>query len=192
MTPTRLRAIAIGVALLVLASGTTSADAVPKRGAASPLTGRWERVNTCQQLVRALTRYGLRPLAPSMLAGNGYVAGTARQIAARRHICRGATPRRHSHFFRADGQFGSVDFNDQQVDDGRYRLVNPHTVRIGSPPQTFHMRIDHGHLRLSPMISPALKRVALAHPLRFSAAGWMVAVAFPGHSWKRVPCAQWC
>jgi len=65
-------------------------------------------------------------------------------------------------------------------------------MRIGSPPQTFHMRVDHGDLRLSPMISPVLKRRALAHRLRFSAAGWMVAVAFPGHSWKRVPCAQWC
>jgi hypothetical protein len=29
---------------------------------------------------------------------------------------------------------------------------------------------------------------ALAHPLQFSTAGWMVAVAYPGHTWKRVPC----
>ena len=47
-------------------------------------------------------------------------------------------------------------------------------------------------LRLEPVISAAARRKALAHPLQFSTAGWQVAVAFPGHAWKRVPCAQWC
>jgi hypothetical protein len=42
------------------------------------------------------------------------------------------------------------------------------------------------------MISTAMKRQALAHPLAFSAAGWMIAVALPGGTWKRAPCNAWC
>jgi hypothetical protein len=194
MRITRSRAVAVGVAVVVAGGAAHSAQAVRDRAGAAALTGRWERVNTCRELVRALTRYGLRPLAPATIAGNGYVPGTPRQIARRRSMCRGAVARRHSHFFRADGQFGSVDFDDRQVDDGPYRIADAHTVRIGRPPGegTFRMWIEHGRLHLRPVISAALKRRALAHPLRFSTAGWMVSVAYPGGSWKRVPCRQWC
>ena len=190
----RGRTAVVAVAAAVAVAGGGSAHAVPERAAPAPLTGRWERVNTCQELVHALARHGLRPLAPAMLAGNGYVTGSAAQIARRRNVCQGAVPRRHSHFFRADGQFGSLDFADRQVDDGPWRIVGENTVRIGRPPGegTFRMRIEGGRLRLQPIIPAAHKRQALAHPLRFSAAGWMVSVAFPGHAWRKVPCGQWC
>ncbi|MEA2136603.1 MAG: hypothetical protein QOC68_4513 [Solirubrobacteraceae bacterium] len=162
---------------------------------AAPLVGRWERVNTCEELVRALKQYGLAATAPAMLAGNGYVPGTPEEIARRRNPCEGAVARRHSHFFRADGQFGSVDFDNNQVDNGPWRLANARTLQIGSPPEavgTFRIRIRDGRLRLTPRITAAQKREALAHPLEFSSAGWMVAVAFPGHTWQRVPCNEWC
>jgi hypothetical protein len=138
----------------------------------------------------ALTKAGLRQTAPAMLAGNGFVPGTPKQLAARAAICKGAVPRRHSHFFTAAGMFGSVDYNGQQVDDGTYRLLDARTVRINDG--TFHFRIKGRELRLEPVISAAARRKARAQPLQFSTAGWQVAVAFPGHVWKRVPCAQWC
>ena len=47
-------------------------------------------------------------------------------------------------------------------------------------------------LMLTPLLTSALKREALADPLDFHAAGWMVAVAYSGHAWKRVACAKWC
>ena len=47
-------------------------------------------------------------------------------------------------------------------------------------------------LALTPVITAAAKRQALAKPLDFSTAGWQIAVAFPGHTWKRVPCKGWC
>ena len=45
---------------------------------------------------------------PEVLAGDGWVPGVVDpgQIDDR-HPCRGAVARRHSHFFTADGQFGS-------------------------------------------------------------------------------------
>src|SRR4051812_31602211 len=113
-------AVAVAVAVAV-GSGAAAPSAPPgpsqARSATTTLVGRWERTNTCRELVRALKRYGLGATAPAMIAGNGYVSGTPQQIARRRDPCRGAVRRRHSHFFRADGQFGSVDYNDQQVDD---------------------------------------------------------------------------
>jgi hypothetical protein len=167
----------------------------PASAAAASIVGRWERTITCRGLVRALRRHGLGPTAPAIIAGNGYVPGTPKQLARRRHLCKGAVARRHSHFFRADGQFGSVDYDNNQVDDGPWALTDRRTLRIGSPPNaggTFRMRIRDGRLHLRPLISAAQKRRALAHPLQFSSAGWMVAVSYPGHAWKRVSCSRWC
>jgi hypothetical protein len=179
---------ALGVAFAGVV--TLPAAATTSAGRSSALVGRWERVTTCQDLVRALTKAGLRKTAPAILAGNGLVMGTPRQLARRANICKGAVPRRHSHFFTAMGQFGSIDYNGKQVDDGPYRLPDARTVRINDG--TFHFRISGDELRLEPVISALARRRALAHPLQFSTAGWQVAVSFPGHAWKRVPCAGWC
>jgi len=188
MRPWRLLIPALGGALLVIFA--LPAGAATDAARSSPLVGRWERVTTCQELLSAVTKAGLRKTAPAMLSGNGFVPGTPKQLAAKADICKGAVPRRHSHFFTAAGQFGSVDYNGQQVDDGSYRILDARTVRINDG--KFHFRITGRKLRLEPVISAAARRKALAQPLQFSTAGWQVAVAFPGHAWKRVPCAQWC
>jgi hypothetical protein len=189
MKPSHFLTAALGGALLAILA--LPAGAATDAARSTALVGRWQRVTTCQELVSALTKAGLRKTAPAMLAGNGFVPGTPKQLAAKADICKGAVPRRHSHFFTgAAAQFGSIDYNGQQVDDGSYRLLDAQTVRISDG--TFHFRIKGRELRLEPVISAAARRKALAHPLQFSTAGWQVSVAFPGHAWKRVPCAQWC
>ena len=188
MKASRFLTAALGVALLAVLAHP--AGAATETARSSPLVGRWERVTTCKELVSALTKADLRKTAPAILAGNGFVPGTPQQLAVKTNICKGAVARRHSHFFTAAGQFGSVDYNGQQVDDGSYRLLDARTVRINDG--KFHFRIKGRELRLEPVISAAARHKALAFPLRFSTAGWQVAVAFPGHAWKRVPCAQWC
>jgi len=45
---------------------------------------------------------------------------------------------------------------------------------------------------LSPVLTKAMLRQALAHPQKFSAAFWAVSVAYAGSTWKRVPCQSWC
>ena len=173
--------------VVTFAVGTTVVGAE----AGSPkLAGRWQRLTTCAEIVSALRQAGLGPTAPAVIADNGFVPGTPKQLSRKANICSGALPRRHSHFFTAAGQFGSIDFGGKQVDDGSYRLVNPNTVRINDG--SFRFRIAARGLSLTPVISAALKRRALAHPLRFSTAAWMVAVALPPGSWKRVACAGWC
>ena len=154
------------------------------------LVGRWQRVTTCQGIVNALTNAGLRALAPGMVAGNGLVPGTPQELARKANICTGARPRLHAHFFDRNGQFGSLDWKGEQVDDGPYRLLANRKMRIGDG--VFRYRITDGKLRLNPIISREAKRRALARPLQFSTPGWMVAVAYGGLPWKRVPCGRWC
>src|SRR5215467_631806 len=96
---------------------------------------------------------------------------------------------------RKPGTDPSPPVRGRQVDNGPYRIINNNTVYIGSPASgaTFHYRILHGDtLMLSPVLTKAMLRQALAHPQKFSAALWAVSVAYAGHTWKRVPCQSWC
>lgn len=178
----------VAIASLLLISATI---ALPAAATAPPLAGRWQRVTTCQELVAALRKAGLGPVAPAIVAGNGLVPGTPKQLSRKADICKGAVPRVHAHFFTGARQFGSLDWKGEPVDDGHWRIVKTGTVRINDG--IFRYRIlDGNKLMLTPVLTAAAIRRALAHPLQFSLAGWMVAVSYPGHVWKRVPCAGWC
>jgi hypothetical protein len=146
--------------------------------------------------VNDLKQFRLAPLVPYAWLGQtsstgqgSFAAGSPKPTMAK--PCKGALTRQHSHFFNQSDQFGSLDWLDGQVDDGSYRIVNGNTLRIGQV--TFHYSISNGDtLRLSPVLSQAMIREALAHPQKFSDAGWAVTVAYPGQTWKRVPCENWC
>jgi hypothetical protein len=176
------------------------AAAASASSAAAGLVGRWERVTTCQELVSELDRAGLAPLAANAWSGqtsstglSSFAPGSPKPTNAQ--PCTGALSREHSHFFSQSGQFGSLDWLGGQVDNGPYRIISDNTVYIGSPPigATFHYRILHGDtLMLSPVLTTAMLRQALAHPDQFSAAFWAVSVAYAGYTWKRVPCQNWC
>jgi hypothetical protein len=127
---------------------------------------------------------------------------TPRQLAKKKDICSGARPAAaHSHFFTADGEFGSRDENGEQDDAGTYKLKSPTVVMIcseESPPYCgasdarglFKFAIRNGNLSLTPLITAAQRREALAHPFAWSPAGWMVAVSYPGHEWMRTACSD--
>jgi hypothetical protein len=84
-----------------------------------------------------------------------------------------------------------LDWLGGQVDDGTYKIINGRTFRIG--PVHFRFRIlNNNTLTLTPVLTKAMIRQALAHPAKFSPAFWAVSVAYPGHSWRRVPCKVWC
>jgi hypothetical protein len=155
-------------------------------------------VVACQELVSDLDKAGLGPLAPYAWLGQTSLTGQSSFAPespkpTKAHPCTGALRRGHSHFFNQSGQFGSLDWLGGQVDDGPYRIINGNTVRIGSPGVAFHYRILHGDtLMLSPVLTKVMVDQALAHPQKFSAAGWAVSVAYAGYTWKRVPCQSWC
>ena len=187
----RLRSLALArlgalFALMTLAAAlaATSVESAP-----SPLVGRWQTDRTCQGLLLALQKYGLARLAPSVV-GDYFPGKTPAQLMKKQNLCSGAKPQPHSHFFTADGKFGSLDQHSQQVDDGTYRLIAHATVRINDG--LFRFAVRGASLMLTPIITKTQKKLALAHPLKFSTAGWMVAVSYVGHTWRGVPCDRWC
>ena len=166
-------------------SSSTAAAPAPK------IVGRWERVQTCQQLLVALKEAHLAALAPGMLAEDWFSNASPSRLARKPDPCSGTNPRRHSHFFTADGEFGSVDDNNERIDDGTYRIIDRHTLRIGR--SRFDYRIEGGKtLILRPVITAAAREKARAQPGKFSEAGWQVAVTYMGRPWKRVSCDGWC
>jgi hypothetical protein len=158
----------------------------------SPLVGLWMQVHTCEQLVTALKDAGLGEIAPAVV-GDFFPDQTPEELAAKEELCSGARPQRHFHFFDASGAFGSLDQHRQQVDDGPY-TVEGDTLRIGDESWggTWTFAISDNHLSLSPVITDEEIDAALADPFGFSPAGWMVAVAYPGTTWKQVGCQGWC
>ena len=178
------------------ASAASSASSSTTTPPVVALVGRWQRTTSCPELVKDLEQFGLGPLAPYAWLGQtsstgqgSYAAGSPKPTRA--NPCKGALTRRHAHFFNQSGQFGSLDWLDGQVDDGSYRIVNANTLRIGHV--AFHYSIKGGDtLSLAPVLSQSMIRQALAQPQKFSDAGWAVSVAYPGQTWKRVPCESWC
>jgi hypothetical protein len=210
--PSRTRWITARVAVLLAAAGSltacgSSSSTTPSRPArnspslassatsntqpAATIVGRWSVIRTCAGLVHALNEAGLRPLAP-VVVGDYFPDVPVTQLTRKPDLCQGAAPQPHSHFFTRDGQFGSIDQNGEQVDDGPYRIVDQGIIHIGSPGSDFRFKITGDKLTLLPVIDADQRRQALAHPTTFSSAGWAVAVAYSGHTWARVNCDAWC
>ena len=176
-------------------TSVASTDATPPTTTSEtqPLVGRWERVNECPQLMKALSDSGLEALAASV-AGDYFPNSTPKELAKKDDVCEGAEPFVHSHFFTDSGAFGSLTEDLQQVDDGMYEILDGGRFRIGNANVgvVFRYEIDGDELSISPVITREMRRDALAHPLEFSDAGWSVAVSYPGEIWKRVDCSGWC
>ena len=163
--------------------GTTVAQPVSTSTTATPaLVGEWARETTCDELVSALTQAGLEQWVMEGVAGNGFVPGVTSpdQIADAANPCDGAVPRRHSHFFTDDGEFGSLDWNGEQVDDGTYELIDENTFVIPKefPNVTFDFTIEGDTIMFEP-------RIPDCSPDCFEAP-WSVSVAYPGKTWERV------
>lgn len=173
----------------------TTAPSTPARSASlaspgSPVFGRWEQRHSCEQLVVALKAHGLENVAPAIV-GDFFPKNTPQQLAKKgSHICNGAAPQSHGHFFTNTGSFGSLDQNGKQVDNGKYEVVDNHTIQVNLG--RFEYRVANGALVLKPIISATDRKAALAAPHDFSTAGWQVAVTYDGLPWHTVPCQGWC
>jgi hypothetical protein len=182
VSPARLLLVPVVVACLVAALAGSALAAPP----VNSIAGTWQRVIHCQDVVRALTAAGFGDNA--LDAAGEFVHVTSEGVADAANPCRGALPERHSHFFTADGQFGSLDENGDQVDEGTYEIVAPGTLVMpygfehGPPiPVTFHFRIHGNTISFDPVIpndcSTSQCREATA---------WSVTVALSGKTWRRV------
>ena len=120
-------------------------------------------------------------LVNEMIVGNGFVPGVQSpgELRDPARPCLGAVPRRHSHFFLSNGEFGSLDWNGEPVDDGRYRVTTPGKVTILKefPKVTFRYRIRGKEISFMPVVPKGCQTFRCA---------WAISVAYPGKTWKRV------
>jgi hypothetical protein len=191
----RVAAIVPGVLLLLAACGRDDqqpaepTDGSPTEGTetsptpSSPIVGLWERVTTCEERAAALDDAGLGEFAAEHAAGEGWIPGVTdpAQIQDPERPCEGAVPLKHGHFFTEDGLFGSTDAQGDQVDDGRFRVVDDDTIVIEKEfgDVTFDFEVRDDDLFLNPVMPACAETGCFA-------AQWAVSVAYPGLPWERV------
>jgi hypothetical protein len=169
-------------------SPSESATRSPAASASTPepsthaIVGEWLGVHDCERIVSMLTDAGLDEFVLEQIYGNGLVPGVDSEsdLEDPSQPCKNAVPRAHSHFFTADGFFGSRDFNGEQVDDGGYRFEGTDTVVINGTP--FRFQVDGDELTLEPPFIDISS--CTIKDCRFPAA-WALMVAMPGTTWTR-------
>jgi hypothetical protein len=154
-----------------------------------PLIGRWVQIHRCETLVAALNAAGIGTAAPAVI-GDYFPDLPPEALAQKPELCAGAEPLRHYHFFDANGRFGSLDHNQQVVDGAPFELVGEDMLRILDI--TWRYTVEGNRLSLDPVLTEEQRLEAAATPFAVAPAAWGVAVAYPGTTWKRVPCKAWC
>jgi hypothetical protein len=147
------------------------------------IVGEWLAQHDCAKIKSMLEGAGLQEFVGESIFGNGLVPGVASEADAKdpSHPCLGAVARDHSHFFTTNGQFGSLDYERNQVDDGSYELVGDDTVVINGT--EFSYKIKGDALTLTP---PTVDiSGCTTKDCRFGAA-WVLMVSLPGTPWTRV------
>jgi hypothetical protein len=146
------------------------------------IVGEWVGLHECQRIVSMLKDAGLDDFIAEQVNGNGLIPGVDAESDTLdpSSPCAEAVPRKHSHFFTADGRFGSKDNDGSPVDDGRYTLEGEDVVIINGTP--FQYAIDGDELTLDP---PDIDiSDCTTNECRFLAV-WVRMVAMPGTTWTR-------
>jgi hypothetical protein len=162
----------------------TPETAPPASASIAPpaIVGEWVGVHDCAQIVAMMRDAGLDEFTLEQVYGNGLVPGVTTEEGLKDPAkpCDGAVERQHSHYFTADGAFGSKDFDGQQVDDGEYTLDGDDVVVING--YRFRYEVDGDSLTLEP--EPVDTSACTTKECRFGAA-WVLMVALPGTTWAR-------
>jgi hypothetical protein len=147
------------------------------------LVGEWELERDCPKIVQGLEEAGLEEFTLEVIATAEMVPGVVNdptQFEDPKNPCKGATPTKHSHFFTAEGQFGSRDEFGQQVDAVPYEVVDDDTFVLGGN-ATFNYQIDGDTIAFEPVIPDDCSTDACHENAVLS-----IGVAFPGQTWQRI------
>jgi hypothetical protein len=161
-----------------VSSSTTTVR--PTTSAPSALVGTWLGMHDCQRIIDIMSAAGMPEQGLLNVADSGTLPGitTVSQIADPKKPCVGAVDVEHSHFFTVSGLFGSRDANGQQVDDGRWMIVDADTFEINGVP--FDFQIDGDELRMRPVDVGTCPTAGEWCP-----EAWKLMVAMPGMPWTR-------
>jgi hypothetical protein len=128
------------------AEGAPSEPAsMPSPSVAIDLVGRWERNQTCLELVDTYNNVGLQSFIESSLVGVGFVVDAVKDHG---HPCRGTKVVHRSQVFSVDGSYAGLDPTGTAVDGGSWQITSPGMLEIsdGEESTTFRYRVDGGLL----------------------------------------------
>ena len=175
----------VGPAASVAATTSAAASRPPAKSAPSAtpvpaLVGEWRGMHDCAVVVAALKSFGFPTFVNSIVVDDGLIPGVTdpAKLVDPKNPCLGSVSFVHYHFFRADGQFGSLDENRKQVDDGPWAIVDAKTLRIGDIP--FGYQVSGDELKLTPL--------NVTHDCvvgTWCEEIWKVMVSIPGTTWTR-------
>ena len=154
----------------------TGSGAVSK----ASIVGEWVGVIDCDQVVSLLKGAKLDDLAAASVVDAGLVPGidTPAQLKDPTHPCVGASDQHFSHFFAADGSFGSKNGRALQVDTGTWTLQDGKVVINDQP---FGFSVVGDQLTLTP---PPVEASCKTVKCR-TAAAWAIVVAMQGSTWTK-------
>jgi Tol biopolymer transport system component len=127
-------------ATVVMAAGSDTTDPASGSSGSTPsdvatIVGSWHRAQTCEEMLAAFDTAGLAESHVTWLQGN-FFGGEPGPTEG--DVCAGAQgPLEHSHFFTADGAFGSLDEHGEEVDHGDYVVVDDDTLGFPSHASEF-------------------------------------------------------
>ena len=163
----------------VPALATASAQAI-----ASPIVGNWVRDNKCEDQLAELLAAGFADMVAWWVVGNWWGENAVKPPGEE---CKSTIPEEHSHFFTADGRFGSRDKDKFQVDGGDFVLVDPDTLAFPSHSAEFGYPDDilvdfavTGDTATFTVLVPA----TCEGPCRM-AHGWAISAFFGPEPWTR-------
>lgn len=159
----------------------TTAATRPEASVSPAVVGTWVGTFTCQRIVEMFRQAGMEGQALANIVDNGLLPGVSdvAQIADPANPCSGAVELEHSHFFTAEGSFGSRDAARQQVDDGYWVLVEADRISINGTPFDFEVVGDELHL------SPVDVGECPVDSTLWCPEAWKLMVAMPGMAWTR-------
>jgi hypothetical protein len=163
------------------AAPSSLASTVPSTPTAPPaLVGNWLGVHNCQRIIDIMSSAGMPEQGLLNVADSGTLPGVTKvdDIDDPENPCVGAVDVPHSHFFTASGMFGSRDANGEQVDDGRWEIVDTDTFEINGTPFDFQVAGDE--LRME-----AVDVGTCPSADQWCPEAWKLMVAMPGMAWTR-------
>lgn len=144
---------------------------------AHPIIGEWVATQECQRIADMLAAAGFDEFIAEQVYE--FLPGVdSPEDVDLQEPCANAVPLQHSHFFTADGDFGSRDYAGRQVDDGTYEVLGSTVVINGA---SFAFEIEGNVLTLQP--EPMDVSACTTRECRFLQGAWVLMVSMPGTEW---------
>ena len=172
---------------LPTATSLPSATLTATSTATPDIVGSWTRTQSCQEQLAAFEAKGLAEVAGYEWITSNWVPNAPPRPSG---FCDGAIkPTPHTHFFTADGQFGSRDQNGVQVDDGNYAISSPGVLTFPSHATEFaydeQITVTYAVKGNAATFDVIVPTGCAKKPSCGKAHGWALSAFFAGAPWDR-------